>query len=124
LIAVLLALFFLCIVKGTADGVIAPWARFVVVAASGALGSVLVAALKIRDIAELYPFRGAVATTGIQPLIGASIGLISWLILASGALTIGKIDNQAWQTQALVALASGFSEPFFFGIVGRVTGTR
>jgi hypothetical protein len=124
LIGVLLGLFFLCIVKGMEDGAIDPWARFVVVATSGALGSVFAAALRIRDIAELYSFRGAAATTWIQPLIGASIGLMSWLILASGAVTIGQIDSQAWQTQAVVAFASGFSEPLFFGIVGRVVGTR
>jgi hypothetical protein len=124
LIGGLLTFFFLGIIKGnpTDDGAIDPWARFVVVATAGALGSVLAATLKLRDIAELNPFRGVAATTWIQPLIGASIGLISWLILASGAVRIGGIDNEAWVTQAVVAFASGLSEPLFFGIVGRVMG--
>jgi hypothetical protein len=111
LISVLVVLFFICIVAGNPDGgTMDPWARFVVVATTGALGSVLAVTLKLRDIAELNPFRGVAATTWIQPLIGASIGLISWRILASGAVSIGGIDNQAWQTQALVAFASGLSE--------------
>jgi hypothetical protein len=87
-------------------------------------GSVLAPTLKLRDIADLNPFRGVAATTCIRPLIGASIGLISWLILASGAVKIGGIDNEAWQTQAVVAFASGLSEPLFFGIVERVMRTR
>lgn len=125
LITVLVAFLFLCYVKGNpTGGDIDPWARFVVVATAGALGSVLSATIKLRDIAELNPFRGGAATIWIQPLIGASIALISWLILASGAVKIDGIDNEAWLTQTVVAAASGFSAPLFFGIVGRVMGTR
>jgi hypothetical protein len=126
LIIGLLALFFLAILIGnpTDDGAIDLWARFIVVTTAGALGSVLAASLKLRDIADLNPFRGVAATTWIQPVIGASIGLISWLILASGAVRFGEINNQAWQTQAVVAFASGLSEPLFFNIVGRVMGPR
>ena len=45
------------------------------------------------------------AITFIQPLIGASRGLMSWLILTSGLVTIGGTNNQAWPTQ-VVAFAS------------------
>ena len=44
------------------------------------------------------------AITFIQPLIGAC-GLMSWLILTSGLVTIGGTNNQAWPTQ-VVAFAS------------------
>jgi hypothetical protein len=93
-----------------------------VVGAGGALGSVLAATDKIRDVAELNSFRGVVRMIFIQPLVGASLGVMSWLILTSGVVTIGGDSKLAWPTQAVVAFASGFSEPVFLGIVGKVMG--
>lgn len=104
----------------TLDG----WAQLLVVGAAGALGSVLAATRRLRDMVQLNPIRGITAITLIQPLIGASFGLMSWLILTSGFVTIGGTDNQAWPTQAVVAFVSGLSEPLFLNIVGRVIGPQ
>ena len=103
---------------------LAGWAQLVAVGAAGALGSVLAATFKLRDTVQLDPLRGFAAITFIQPLIGASFGLISWLILTSGLVTIGGTNNQAWPTQVVVAFASGLSEPAFLNIVGRVIGPQ
>ena len=103
---------------------LAGWAQLVAVGAAGALGSVLAATFKLRDTVQLDPLRGFAAITFIQPLIGASFGLISWLILTSGLVTIGGTNNQAWPTQIVVAFASGLSEPAFLNLVGRVIGPQ
>jgi hypothetical protein len=100
------------------------WERLLVVGFAGALGSALAATFKLRDVAELDAFRSVAAITFIQPVIGASFGVASLLILTAGAIAIGELDNAAWQTQAIVGFGSGFSEPFFLGIIGRVITTE
>jgi hypothetical protein len=97
----------------------AGWAQLLLVAAAGALGSLLAATFRLRDTVQLSPLRSILALTVIQPLIGASFGLMSWLILTSGFVTIGGTDNQTWPTQAVVAFAAGFSEPLFLNIIGK-----
>jgi hypothetical protein len=100
------------------------WAQLLVVAAAGALGSVLAATFRLRDTVQLNPLRGIAAITHMQPLIGASFGLMSWLILTSGLVTIGGTNSETWATHAVVAFASGFSEPLFLNIVGKVIGPQ
>jgi hypothetical protein len=100
------------------------WAQLLLVGAAGALGSVLAATFRLRDTIQLNPLRAIVAITFIQPLIGASFGLMSWLILTSGLVTIGGTEHQARPTQAVVAFASGFSEPLFLDIIGKAIGPQ
>jgi hypothetical protein len=127
LIVIVLVLLALAILSGenpSDASSLAGWAQLVAVGAAGALGSVLAAAFKLRDTVQLDPLRGFAAITFIQPLIGASFGLMSWLILTSGLVKIGGANNQAWPTQVVVAFASGLSEPAFLNIVGRVIGPQ
>jgi hypothetical protein len=71
------------------DDSLETWAQVLAVAASGALGSVLAAAFRLRDTVKLNPLRALRTIIFIQPLIGASFGLVSWLILTSDLVTIG-----------------------------------
>jgi hypothetical protein len=96
------------------------WARLLLVLSSGALGSVLAAASRLKDRLDLDSFHAAFRLIYIQPLVGAAFGLISWLILTAGVVTV-EGGSTAWATQAAVAFASGFSEPFALGIVRRLT---
>jgi hypothetical protein len=98
-----------------------PWAQLLLVLSSGALGSILAAASRLKNQLDLVSFRAAARLIYIQPLIGATFGLTSWLILTAGVVTIGSGSSTPWATQAAVAFASGFSEPFALGILGRVT---
>jgi hypothetical protein len=123
----LLSLLYAGIVIGTRqnNGSLATWAQFLVASSAGALGSVLAATLKLRDVAELNPFRGVAATALIQPVIGACLGVITWLLLASGIIVIGgSRASGAWQMHVVAAFAGGFSEPFFFRTIERVMGQR
>jgi hypothetical protein len=127
LIVVLLGLSMLAILfLGTSShaGDVYQSAQLVLVAASGALGSVLAATFKLRDAVALSPLRSIAAIAYIQPPIGAAFGLVSWLILSSGLVMIGGANSQTWQVQAVVAFASGFSEPLFLNIIGRVLNPR
>ncbi len=96
------------------------WAQLLLVLSSGALGSVLASASRLKDQLDLQSFRAAVRLTYIQPLVGATFGLISWLLLTAGVVKIASAST-AWATQAAVAFASGFSEPFALGILRRLT---
>jgi len=59
-----------------------------------------------------------VSKPGGKPLIGAAAGLVLLLVLESGLL--GN-DASTWERAGLFAFAAGFSEPFFLGVVNRVT---
>jgi hypothetical protein len=96
------------------------WAQLRLVLSSGALGSVLAGASRLKDQLDLQSFRAAVRLTYIQPLVGATFGLTSWLILTAGIVKVASAST-AWATQAAVAFASGFSEPFALGILRRLT---
>jgi hypothetical protein len=101
------------------------WEQLLLVGTAGALGSSLAATFKLRDaVEELNTFRALAGVTLIKPVIGASLGLLSWLILTAGGITFEGFDNAEWQTQGIVSFASGFSEPFFLGTIGRVLGGR
>lgn len=122
LILVLLSLIFIAVHWGVhADPTKADkWAQLLLVLSSGALGSVLAAALQLKDRLNLDSFHAAFRLIYIQPLVGAAFGLISWLILTAGVVTVAG-DSKAWATLAAVAFASGFSEPFALGILRRLT---
>ena len=58
----------------------------------------------------------------IQPLIGATAGLVTLLVLESGAVKLGAsaAERTPWAAVALFTFVAGFPEPFFLGLVRRV----
>lgn len=99
-------------------------------AAAGALGGVLGGLLRLRDKpiqdADLRAFW---PVARLQPLIGATAGVIIFLILESGLLSSVIAQNtgtesatRSWASDALLAFIAGFSEPFFLGLVRRIGG--
>jgi hypothetical protein len=98
--------------------------QFLLVTLVGALGSTLAAMLKLRDtVVRLNSFLLVLVAAIVQALIGASLGLVAWLLLRSGAVQIGGGRITDWETYALVAFASGFSEPFSLRLIGRFIET-
>ena len=54
---------------------------------AGALGSTLAATRKLRDaVVRLNDLPAVVVVAVVQALIGASLGLVAWLLLKSGAI--------------------------------------
>jgi hypothetical protein len=93
----------------------------IMAACAGALGSMLSGVFKVRDqLVRLDELRGFIPAMRVQPFIGASAGLILWLILDSKALEVGSGSSATWSGIGLLAFVAGFSEPFFLGIVQRV----
>jgi hypothetical protein len=104
----------------SASGGADPADQLGLVTLAAALGSTLAATRKLRDaVVRLNDLVAVIVVAVVQALIGASLGLVAWLLLASGALQIG--DNIAGYT--LVAFASGFSEPFSLQLIARFIGT-
>ena len=94
-------------------------ARTILSALAGALGGTVSGAYRLRDqIERLNEVRAFKPALWVQPLIGAAAGLVVLLALESGLL--GN-DASTWQRAGLLAFAAGFSEPFFLGVVNRVT---
>ena len=58
----------------------------------------------------------------VQPLLGAIGGLIVYAIWASGVVEIAGLDAEGWASIASVAFVGGFSEPFLFSVVARISG--
>jgi hypothetical protein len=76
--------------------------------------------MKIRDgLRELDDLRSFWPAMRVQPLVGATAGLIVLLVIETGTLDVGG-ESGSWAGRALVAFAAGFSEPFFLGLVQRV----
>jgi hypothetical protein len=90
-------------------------------ACAGALGSMLSGVFKVRDqLVQLDELRGFIPAMRVQPMIGASAGLILFLVLDSKVLEVGAGSSAKWSGIGLLAFVAGFSEPFFLGIVQRV----
>jgi hypothetical protein len=97
------------------------WHAVLLTACAGALGSTLSGVLKARDhLVQLDELRGFWPTMRVQPLVGASAGLVVLMLLESGVLTFGTAEAQGWAAYGLLAFVAGFSEPFFLHIVDRV----
>jgi len=85
------------------------------------LGATLSGTMRIRDdLRDLDDLRSFWPAMRVQPLVGATAGLVVLLLMESGALDIGRDDSGHWAGRALLAFAAGFSEPFFLGLVQRV----
>jgi hypothetical protein len=94
-------------------------ARTILAVLAGALGGTVSGAYRLRDqIENLNEVRAFKPALWVQPLIGAAAGLVLLLVLESGLL--GN-DAATWERAGLLAFAAGFSEPFFLGVVNRVT---
>ncbi|HSK15497.1 MAG TPA: hypothetical protein VK915_04955 [Gaiellaceae bacterium] len=98
----------------------AVWKQILVAGTAGALGATLAGTMKIRDgLRELDDLRSFWPAMRVQPLVGATAGLIVLLVVETGTLDVGG-DSGSWAGRTLVAFAAGFSEPFFLGLVQRV----
>ena len=86
------------------------------------VGSMLAGFIKLRDkLFELDDLRAFVVTNGVQPLVGATSGLVVLLIVESGIIEVGGGNAAQSPGRTLLAFAAGFSEPFFLGLVQDVT---
>jgi hypothetical protein len=94
--------------------------QILLAAFAGGIGSLVSGAFKLRDqvatVAQLRAFAPAIL---VQPLVGATAGLFSLLVMVSGTINIGDSATQ-WAARGAVAFAIGFSEPFFLKTVNRV----
>src|SRR5215203_5276965 len=96
------------------------WKDVGLAASAGALGATLSGIFRVRDrLVGLDDLRSFWPAMRIQPLIGATAGLMTLIILESGAVDLGAGDT-AWAARAVFTFAAGFSEPFFLGLVQRV----
>jgi hypothetical protein len=103
-----------------------PVQQALVAAVIGALGGVLSAFYKMRDmtgsLATLRAFKSAMRA---QPFVGATVGVLLMLVIKSGILAVGTTGVQGivkWETLGVYCFIAGFSEPFFLGVVQRVAG--
>jgi len=95
-----------------------PSGQVLLVTLAGALGSTLAATRKLRDaVVRLNDLVAVIVCAVVQAFIGASLGLVAWLLLKSGA--IGGDGTAGWERYGLVAFAAGFSEPFALGLIAR-----
>jgi hypothetical protein len=96
------------------------WKEIALAASAGALGATLSGIFRVRDrLVELDDLRSFWPAMRIQPLIGATAGLITLSVMQSGAVELGGATTP-WAALALFPFAAGFSEAFFLGLVERV----
>ncbi|HXV34081.1 MAG TPA: hypothetical protein VD769_08735 [Gaiellaceae bacterium] len=118
LLALLVALAFA--IDAAAAGTEDVWKQIFVAGTAGALGATLAGTIKIRDhIGGLDDLRSFWPAIVVQPMVGATAGLVVLLVIETGTLD-GAGESGSWAGRALVAFAAGFSEPFFLGLVQRV----
>jgi hypothetical protein len=97
------------------------WKEVCLAASAGALGATLSGIFRVRDrLTELDDLRSFWPAMRIQPLIGATAGVFTLIILESGAVKLGNAEGSSWAATALFTFMAGFSEPFFLGLVQRI----
>lgn len=97
------------------------WKGIWVAASAGALGAILSGIFRVRDrLVELDDLRSFWPAMRVQPLIGATAGLVTLFVLETGAVELGAKETASWAALALFTFVAGFSEPFFLGLVQRV----
>jgi hypothetical protein len=97
------------------------WKEIALAASAGALGATLSGIFRVRDrLVELDDLRSFWPAMRIQPLIGATAGLVTLSVLESGAVDLSASATAPWAALALFTFAAGFSEAFFLGLVERV----
>jgi hypothetical protein len=103
---------------------------FIVAAFTGGIGSVLSGFFKLRDkVVGIQDLRSFKAAMWAQPFVGATIGVIFYLLVASGIFSLGAVNASSgkplsipWSLLGIYCFFAGFSEPFFLGVVQRVAG--
>jgi hypothetical protein len=89
-------------------------------AVAGALGAALSGTFKLRDhITNINDLRAFAPSVVVQPLIGATAGLLLLVVLSSKLITVNW-GGPDWATRGVIEFVAGFSEPFFLGIIGKV----
>jgi hypothetical protein len=97
------------------------WKNIGLAASAGALGATLSGIFRMRDrLTELDDLRSFWPAMRIQPLIGATAGVFTLLILESGAVKLGNAEGSSWAANGLFTFIAGFSEPFFLGLIQRI----
>jgi hypothetical protein len=97
------------------------WREILLAASAGALGSVLAGTLKLRDrLVELDDLRAFGATLRVQPLVGATMGIVVVVVLQGDLIRLGGDQVSEWPSRAVFAFLAGFSEPFFLRVVDRL----
>jgi len=72
------------------------WREVVLAASAGALGSVLAGTLKLRDrLVELDDLRAFGSTLRVQPLVGATMGIIVLVVLQGDLIRLDSCDPGA-----------------------------
>ncbi|HKP52101.1 MAG TPA: hypothetical protein VJ183_05560 [Chloroflexia bacterium] len=103
---------------------------------AGAIGSVLSRAIKLgrQPLSSRSPVQGSEPPLGIRALlsvgtifvaqsfIGATSALVLFLVLETHLVPIGVVYNQSPAGYALIGFLAGFSEPFFIGVLDKVSG--
>ena len=103
------------------NGRVGIWKAMWVAASAGALGATLSGTFRVRDrLIELDDLRSFWPAMRVQPLIGATAGLVTLFVLETGAVELGAQQTASWAALALFTFVAGFSEPFFLGLVQRV----
>jgi hypothetical protein len=93
----------------------------VLAAFAGAIGGTVSGVYKLRDeISRIGDLRALTPALVVQPLLGATAGLLIVLVLVSGLLPPETGGGAVWAKYGVLAFMSGFSEPFFLGVVERV----
>jgi hypothetical protein len=89
-------------------------------AVAGALGAALSGTFKLRDhVTNINDLRAFAPSLVVQPLIGATAGLLLLVVLSSKLITVSW-GGPDWASRGVLAFVAGFSEPFFLGIIGKV----
>jgi hypothetical protein len=91
-------------------------------AAAGALGGCISSTVQVRAAPRrIGALRAYVPLEVLQPLIGASAGLVTFLLLSAGVRNVFNPSllggTNSWAVYGLVAFVAGFSEPRFLKTV-------
>ena len=93
---------------------------------AGAVGSMLGGVLRFRDLSDLTNIQDLTIGTLAQPFVGGVAALFVFLLLESHIVVLPGISatgTPSWQALGVYGFAAGFSEPFFLGVLRRVTGS-
>ena len=102
------------------------WAELIALAVAmlaGAVGGVLGLMFRFRDAhGRLRELLSDNDVRWVQPLLGAAMALAVVLIIKSELITVAgwTLRDGALARLAALGFVAGFSEPLFFGVIGRV----
>ncbi|WNG44015.1 hypothetical protein F0U60_07835 [Archangium minus] len=123
-LSIVLSLSVLALLGVGAASLSAPRQSLFVALATGALGAVLSGVYRLRDrVKSIRDLHSSWATYLIQPFIGATAGLLLFVVLRSGYVKFGNFEPARlhFVHYAVLGFVAGFAEPFLLGIVGRIS---